>query len=79
MRIVAIQFRGVWVMKDSNIVLQPVVVYNPMNQCFGKKQYRIKRRAINAARELAADTGKTFTVYECPHCGKYHVGSVREE
>lgn len=66
-------------MKDKNIVLAPTPKYNKLNQCKFKKPYKLKRRAIKDARGLSAETGLVFTVYECPHCGKFHVGSVRLE
>ena len=66
-------------MKDSNITLAPTKKYNIKNQCFGKKQFTLKRRAINRAREYAELTGVPFTVYLCPHCKHYHVGKVRLE
>ncbi len=64
-------------MKDKSIKLAKSYVYSPQSQCYGKKQYKYKRRAIKDAQSLSLDTGETFTVYECPHCGKYHVGSAR--
>jgi hypothetical protein len=67
-------------MKEKNIVLAPAVKYNKLNQCKFKKPYKLKRRAIVDARELSKCVpGEVFTVYECPHCGKYHVGKVRKE
>ena len=44
-----------------------------------KKPYKLKRRALDDVRSLAAShPDMAFTVYLCPHCGKYHVGSVKK-
>jgi hypothetical protein len=68
-------------MKESTVSVIPpesTPVYNPKNQCYGKKRYKLARRAMKDAQSLAADyPNMAFTVYHCPHCGKYHVGSVR--
>jgi hypothetical protein len=65
-------------MKDKSIVLKPARIYNPDNQCRWKHPYKLKRRALKDAHELAKNNpGLVFTVYECPHCGKYHVGKER--
>lgn len=66
-------------MKEKSIFLPPSPVYNKKNQCDGKKPYDLKRRALKDARGLSKDTGRMFTVYECPHCHKFHVGGVRSE
>jgi phage FluMu protein Com len=70
-------------MKESSISIIPpesTPVYNPINQCWGKKPYRLVRRAMKDCRSLAAENpGMAFTVYKCPHCKKFHVGSVRTE
>jgi len=65
--------------KDSNITLAPTKKYNIKNQCYGKTAYTIKRRAIARAREYAELSGDVYTVYECPHCHKFHIGKVRVE
>jgi len=66
-------------MKDESIVIPVTKVYSPYKQCYGKKQYEFKRRALKDARSLATDNpDSNFTVYECPHCGKFHVGKVRK-
>lgn len=66
-------------MKDKNIVLAPTKKYKKSNQCKFKKPYKLKRRAIKDSRLLTANNPDCiFTVYECPHCGKYHVGKVRK-
>lgn len=64
-------------MKESNIKIRETKVYAPFSQCYGKKQYQFKRRAIKDAHSLSADTGQPFTVYHCPHCKQYHIGSVK--
>jgi hypothetical protein len=64
-------------MKDKSIHLAPAEHHNPENQCRWKKRYNLKRRALADAHELSLETGLIFTVYECPHCGKFHVGKVR--
>lgn len=66
-------------MKEKTIILQPTKKYNKINQCKFKKQYKLKRRALKDAHSLSKETGLVFTVYECPHCGKYHVGKVRTQ
>jgi hypothetical protein len=66
-------------MKDKTIVLPQSPKYNKLNQCKFKKPYKLKRRALKDAHSLSAETGLAFTVYECPHCGKFHVGKVRVE
>jgi hypothetical protein len=64
-------------MKDSSIDLPKSPIYSPYTQCYGKTQYKVKRRAIKRAAAYAAESGEVFTVYECPHCKKYHIGGVR--
>jgi hypothetical protein len=64
--------------KDKNIIISKTKKYLPFKQCYGKKPYDFKRRALKYAREYAIETGLAFTVYECPHCGKFHIGKVRE-
>lgn len=64
-------------MKDHNITIAPTVEYDPSTQCVGKKQHEFKRRAIKEAQRLPKETRIPFTVYECPHCKKFHVGGVR--
>ena len=70
-------------MKESSVYVVPpefTPIFNPMNQCHGKKKYRLARRAMKDCRSLATENPESiFTVYHCPHCGKYHVGSVRTE
>ena len=70
-------------MKEKSVAITPAErtpVYNPKNQCWGKKPYKLARRAMKDSRGLATDyPDMIFTVYRCPHCGKYHVGSVRKE
>jgi hypothetical protein len=67
-------------MKDSSIELQPEIVFNPDNQCRGKHKYEFKRRALKDAHGLTKENPTCiYTVYHCPHCGKYHVGSVRKQ
>jgi len=62
-------------MKDSSITVRKSPKYNPENQCKFKKKYKFKRRALKDSENLTKDNpGIIFTVYECPHCGKYHVG-----
>lgn len=66
-------------MKEKSIVIPKTPKYNKMNQCRGKKRYDLKRRALKDCQALAAEVPDSiFTVYECPHCGKFHVGSVRK-
>ena len=66
-------------LKDDSIFLTKSPVLNPVTQCHIKKKYDLKRRALDDARKLAAAHPEmAFTVYECPHCGKYHVGSVKK-
>jgi len=65
-------------MKDSNITVRKSPKGNPDNQCRGKHRYMLKRRALRDAEALAKKSPEhIFTVYECPHCGKYHVGKER--
>jgi predicted RNA-binding Zn-ribbon protein involved in translation (DUF1610 family) len=67
-------------MKDSSIEVHKSPKYNPKRQCFGKKQYKLKRRAVADAQSLGKECpDEIFSAYECPHCGKYHVGTVRQE
>ena len=61
----------------DNIRIRETKTYAPFSQCYGKKQYKFKRRAIKDAHSLSADTGQPFTVYHCPHCKQYHIGSVK--
>jgi len=66
-------------MKDKNIIIAPTREYSPYSQCYGKKQYKLKRRALQDIKILATvNPDETFTVYECPHCHKFHVGTVRQ-
>ncbi len=66
-------------MKDSNINLPKARVYRKENQCDGKWRYKFKRRALKDAHELSRlNPDFIFSVYECPHCGFYHVGKVRK-
>ena len=69
-------------MKESSVHTIPkeqTPIYNPKNQCYGKKQYKYARRAMKDCQSLAADNpDRVFTVYYCPHCKKYHVGTVRQ-
>ena len=64
-------------MKESSIKIRETKVYAPVSQCYGKKQYRFMRRALKDAHSLSEDTGMAFTVYLCPHCKQYHIGSVK--
>lgn len=64
-------------MKESSIKIIATKVYSPFSQCYGKKQYLFKRRAIKDVHSLSEDTGQPFTVYLCPHCKQYHIGSVK--
>jgi hypothetical protein len=67
-------------MKEKTVSIIQTPVYNPINQCFGKKQYKLRRRAMVDAHGLAENNPEdVFTVYECPHCHKYHIGRVRKE
>lgn len=70
-------------MKESSIAVIPdakTPKYNPRNQCWGKKPYGLARRAMKDCQNLAKEYPESiFTVYHCPHCCKYHVGSVRKE
>lgn len=47
--------------------------FSPTTQCEGKKRYRTKREAKNAARHAERAIGRT-TAYRCPHCGAFHIG-----
>lgn len=64
-------------MKEKSISVTKSPKYNPKKQCYGKKQYKLKRKALKDAQSLTRENPEEiFSVYECPHCGKYHVGSV---
>jgi predicted RNA-binding Zn-ribbon protein involved in translation (DUF1610 family) len=66
-------------MKESSITVRKSPKHDPENQCKFKKQYRLKRRALKDSQALTAQNPEeVFTVYECPHCGKYHVGRERK-
>ena len=66
-------------MKDKNISLTDSPKLNPKTQCWGKKKYPIKRRALEDAHDLAEKHPEfVFTLYECPHCHNFHVGRVKK-
>lgn len=53
----------------------------PTNQCIRKVPYVAFETALwkchaIAAKEQSEGTPRNFTVYQRPHCGKYHVGRV---
>lgn len=50
---------------------------NPYSQCISKRAYEYRSDAVEHAREIAAKTGVRYEAYICPHCRKYHVGSLR--
>jgi hypothetical protein len=65
-------------MKESSIKVNKSRKGDPEKQCRMKHRYDLKRRALKDSHSLTADNPEyIFTVYECPHCGKYHVGKVR--
>ena len=66
--------------KETSIQVQPAQHWNTQESCLRKCRYPMKRRAIKDAHELAAvSPSSVFTVYECQHCGGYHIGRVRTE
>ncbi len=65
-------------MKESSIIVRKSPYMDFENQCKFKRRYKLARRALKDAQVLTLSNPSTiFTVYECPHCGKYHVGSER--
>lgn len=66
-------------MKEASITVRKSPKHDPENQCRFKKPYTLKRRALKDSQALSKNNPEEiFTVYECPHCGKYHVGRERK-
>lgn len=60
-------------------------VTDPVKQCEGKKPFRSRkdamRRVIGLTNSFHAKHGKPtsrLNVYECPHCGSWHIGHKRK-
>jgi hypothetical protein len=43
----------------------------------GKQVYGTRERAVYYAGRLELQTGRTYRVYTCPHCGWWHLTSHR--
>lgn len=55
----------------------------PRNSCDGKLAYDTKRKAITALKAMLDRFGQKkrgrLTSYECPECGKHHIGHNRRK
>lgn len=53
-------------------------VFSPKSQCRLKRRYLHRREGRRAAkRKASVSGGPILTVYECPHCGWWHMGHPR--
>jgi len=48
----------------------------PRRRCDAKVSLAKRVKAQAAAQRLSERLGKEFEAYECPDCGRWHVGSV---
>ena len=42
--------------------------------CDGKTKYSTEKRAVLSARRLTMKENDVFDVYQCRHCGGWHIG-----
>ena len=63
-------------LKDKYYWIRGLLRYK--HSCKGKVKYS-KKSALKAKRAMENKTGRTFDVYMCLWCGKYHIGgSIKE-
>jgi hypothetical protein len=48
--------------------------YKTWNMCRRKKQYKTYQRAIKDENILRCNLSQNVHIYECPLCGKWHIG-----
>ena len=61
---------------NEDIVIPPTPLYDYDKQCKGKVKYETPTDALFFCHSVVKKERRPFTVYECPYCRSYHVGSV---